>query len=273
MIGVARAPLYRVFMRADANQLKRFYATSLGLAAARSIETGLSRVWRTLPNERLVGLGYTLPWLKSLGVDAERTLALMPSEQGARRWPHDTPGQVALVDEEELPLAEASVDRVLAVHLLEHSEQPIETLREIHRVLAANGRVVVVVPHRRGVWARLETTPFGTGRPWSRGQLEQAMTVAGFHISDVNDALLFAPIPHRWFGPLARPSDWVGRKLFSAFSGAIIAVGAKGETAGTPAEARLRRRPVEVPALVPQTHRERPDCGGPTSPRLRSLSF
>ena len=238
-------------MRADAHDLNHFYASPLGTAAARSIETGLSRVWRTTPNERLVGLGYTLPWLNSLGSAAERALALMPSEQGARRWPTKHPARVAIVDEEELPLAEASVDRVLAVHLLEHSEQPVETLREIHRVLAANGRVVVVVPHRRGVWARFEHTPFGTGRPWSRTQLETAMVASGFRVSDVNDALLFPPIPYRWFGPARRPSDWIGRKMFSAFSGAVIAVGAKGELTGTPVEARLRRRPVAMPELAP----------------------
>ena len=239
-------------MRANAQQLGRFYASPVGLAAARSIETGLSRVWRTHPNERLVGIGYALPWLDTMGAAAERTIALMPSEQGARRWPSSGPARVAMVDEEELPLAEASVDRILAVHLLEHSEQPIETLRELHRVLAANGRLVVVAPHRRGVWARFEATPFGTGRPWSRAQLENAMVDSGFCVSDVNDALLFPPIKHRWFGPARRPSDWIGRKMFSAFSGAIIAVGAKGETTGAPAEARLRRRPVAVPQLVPQ---------------------
>lgn len=240
-------------MRADAHQLNRFYASPLGQAAARSIETGLSRVWRTHPNERLIGIGYTLPWLKTLGVNAERVLAFMPTEQGARHWPKDGPARVAIIDEEELPLADASIDRILAVHLLEHSEQPIETLREIHRVLAANGRVVIVAPHRRGVWARFEATPFGTGRPWSRGQLETAMETAGFRVSDVNDALLFPPIAVGWLAPMRAPADWIGRKVFSAFSGAIIAVGAKGEATGVPSEARLRRRPVATPQLVPQT--------------------
>lgn len=250
-------------MRANAKQLRRFYDSPLGRAAARSIEIGLSRVWRTRPNERLLGLGYTLPWLGTLGADAERTLAAMPFEQSAQHWPSKAPSRVAIVDEEELPFADSSVDRVLAVHLLEHSEQPVETLREIHRVLAANGRLVVVVPHRRGVWARFETSPFGAGRPWSRSQLEQAMTTSGFRIADLNDALLFPPLPQRALAPLYAPTDWVGRKALSAFSGAIIAVGAKGEATGVPAEARRRRRPVAVPALVPQAH---------TSPRISAPS-
>ena len=244
-------------MRADAHQLSRFYAGPLGRAAARSIGEGLSRVWRALPAERLVGLGYALPWLETLGASAERSLAMMPQEQGARRWPRTGPARTAMVDEEELPLPDSSVDRVLAVHLLEHSEQPAETLRETHRVLSANGRVVVVVPHRRGMWARYEGTPFGTGRPWSRAQLTDVMERAGFRVSDTNDALLFPPLPEALRVAYA-PTDWAGRKAFSAFSGAIIAVGAKGEASGVPAGARLRRRPVAEPQLAARPAMRRP---------------
>ena len=240
-------------MRNDAHELKRFYASPLGRAATRSIAIGLSRVWRPIPNERLVGLGYALPWLDRLGGEAERMMALMPAAQGARRWPKEGPSCTAIVYEEELPLAEASVDRVLLVHALEHSEVPLETLREVHRVLAANGRVIVVVPHRRGVWARFEHTPFGTGRPWSRGQLERILDEAGFAIADLNDALMFPPLAVSRLAPLWGPLDMVGRKVFSAFSGAIIAVGAKGQgPRAVPATPRMLRRPVTVPEAVPQ---------------------
>ena len=234
-------------MRCDAHELKRFYASPLGRAAARSIAIGLSRVWRPLPNERLCGLGYALPWLDMLGEDAERTIALMPAHQGAQRWPKEAPSRTAIVYEEELPLADASIDRMLLVHAIEHSEVPLETLREVHRVLAANGRAVVVAPHRRGVWARFEHTPFGTGRPFSRGQIARLIEEAGFAVADVNDALMFPPLA---LLSRAAPSlDWTGRKMLSAFSGGIIAVGAKGGNGGTPAPAttRLLRRPVMVP--------------------------
>ena len=38
------------------------------------------------------------------------------------------------------------------------------------RVLAPSGRVIVV-PNRRGPWARADNTPFGHGRPYSRSQI------------------------------------------------------------------------------------------------------
>ena len=48
---------------------------------------------------------------------------------------------------------------------------PAALLREVWRVLAAGGRLLAVVPNRRGVWARIDTTPFGHGRPYSRSQI------------------------------------------------------------------------------------------------------
>ncbi|TGQ77192.1 methyltransferase domain-containing protein, partial [Mesorhizobium sp. M8A.F.Ca.ET.208.01.1.1] len=93
-------------------------------------------IWTTVPNERLVGLGYTLPWLERFGTDAERVFAFMPATQGAVVWPAIGPAATALVFDEELPLVDSCIDRVLLVHSLEHAENPRETLNEIWRVLS-----------------------------------------------------------------------------------------------------------------------------------------
>ena len=86
----------------------------------------------------------------------------------------------ALVEEDRLPLADGSVDRLLAVHCLETAERVRPLLREMWRVLAPEGRLMLVVPNRRGVWARLDKTPFGQGRPYSRRQLEALLIEALF---------------------------------------------------------------------------------------------
>ena len=122
----------------------------------------------------------------------------MPATQGAVNWPQQGPSATVLVFEEELPLVDSSIDRMLLVHLLEHTENPRETLKEIWRVLAPGGRLVVVVPNRRGVWARFEHTPFGNGRPFSRGQLTSLLREANFTPGAWADALFFPP-SHRRF--------------------------------------------------------------------------
>ena len=74
-------------MRTDIVALRQFYASPLGRFAARSISMSLTSVWNPLPNERLVGLGYAVPYLERFGGDAERTLAFMPAAQGGVAWP------------------------------------------------------------------------------------------------------------------------------------------------------------------------------------------
>jgi SAM-dependent methyltransferase len=238
-------------MHADIVDLRAFYASMLGRLAERSIAAAIVPVWATVPNERLVGLGYALPWLDRFGADAERVFAFMPATQGAVNWPPQGPSATALVFDEELPLQDSSVDRILMVHALEHSEDPHETLKEMWRALAPNGRLVVVVPNRRGVWARLEHTPFGTGRPYSRGQLTKLLRDSNFTPGPFAEALFFPPSQRRSVLRLHQYFERAGRRFWPMFSGVIIVEAQKRLYQGVPVSRRASRR-VFVPVLSPQ---------------------
>ncbi len=235
----------------DIVDLRSFYATLLGRLAERSIAMTLSSLWTPLPNERLVGLGYTLPWLERFGADADRVFAFMPAAQGAVNWPPGGPSSTVLVFDEELPLVNSSVDRVLVVHALEHAENPHETLKEAWRVLAPGGRLVLVVPNRRGVWARFEHTPFGTGRPFSRGQLIELLRETNFTPSTMAEALHFPPSRRRFVLKLHNILERAGRRFWPIFAGAIVVEAQKRLYQGVPVTQRASRR-VFVPALNPQ---------------------
>jgi SAM-dependent methyltransferase len=238
-------------MHSDIVDLRSFYSTTLGKLAERSITMALSAIWANVPNERLVGLGYTLPWLERFGADAERVYAFMPASQGAVVWPATGPTATALVFEEELPLVDSSIDRLLLIHSLEHTENPRETLNEIWRVLSPAGRVVIVVPNRRGVWARFEHTPFGTGRPYSRAQLTELLRDANFTPSAWSDALHFPPSQRRSMLRFHSVFERSGRQLWPIFSGVIAVEAQKRLYQGIPAAKRASRR-VFVPVLSPQ---------------------
>src|SRR5499427_6627168 len=165
-------------MSLDVVDLRNFYAQPLGIVARRFISRGVRTRWPDLRGQRVVGIGYPTPYLGLFREEAERCLAFMPAVQGVVKWPTDRPGLAALVDELELPLPDAAVDRVLLVHALEMAHDPGALLREVWRVLAGGGRMLVVVPNRRGVWARLDTTPFGHGRPYSRSQITHLLREA-----------------------------------------------------------------------------------------------
>jgi SAM-dependent methyltransferase len=238
-------------MHADIVDLRAFYASMLGRLAERAIAFAIAPVWAQVPNERLVGIGYALPWLDRFGADAERVFAFMPATQGAVNWPPQGPSATALVFDEELPLPDSSIDRILMVHALEHSEDPHETLKEMWRVLAPNGRLVIVVPNRRGVWARFEHTPFGTGRPFSRGQLTALLRGSNFTPGPFSEALFFPPTKRRSILRLHQYLERAGRRFWPMFSGVIVVEAQKRLYQGIPVSRRASRR-VFVPVLSPQ---------------------
>jgi SAM-dependent methyltransferase len=249
------APLRRAVrfraMNLDIVDLRQFYHSRLGLAAEQAISMALSTVWVSIAGERLLGLGYALPYLDRFRADTERTLAFMTAGQGAVNWPNGHGNLSALVFDEELPLPDAAIDRILMVHALEFAEDPRETLKEMWRVLAPNGRLVIVVPNRRGLWARIDNTPFGSGRPYSRGQLVRLLRDTNFTPGASAEALLFPPSGRRSMLRMRGVVERIGHKVWPLFAGVIVIEAQKRLYQGLPVSARQSRR-VFVPVLAPQ---------------------
>ena len=238
-------------MNPDVADLREFYASPLGLLCERFLAAALAPLWSPIFDERLLGLGYATPWLDRFAPDAERAMAFMPARQGAVNWPPAGPSATALVFEETLPLADAALDRILVVHALEHARDAHEMLEELWRVLAPGGRLVVVVPNRRGVWARIDTTPFGAGRPYSRSQLSTLLRDASFTPTGWSDALHFAPSQRRANERLAAIVERTGRRFWPLFAGVIVVEATKRLYQGLPATRRAASRAL-VPVLAPQ---------------------
>ncbi|MCM2293487.1 class I SAM-dependent methyltransferase [Allorhizobium sp. BGMRC 0089] len=238
-------------MHVDIVDLRQFYHSPLGRLTGQSITMALASIWPPLPEERLVGLGYSIPYLDHFRADTERTFAFMPAGQGAVNWPPGELSATALVFDEELPLPDSSIDRVLMVHSLEFAENPRETLKEIWRILAPGGRLVIVVPNRRGVWARMEHTPFGSGRPYSRGQLTELLRETNFTPGATAEALFFPPSRSKTVLGLRGAFERFGRVVSPVFAGVIIVEAQKRLYQGLPLAVRASRR-VFAPVLAPQ---------------------
>ncbi len=232
----------------DVVDLRNFYAQRLGVVARRFIGRGIRARWKDTRAMRVLGVGYATPYLGLFREEAERCLALMPAPQGVVRWPSTRPALAALVEEDELPLTDAAVDRILLVHALEMSADPMELLRESWRVLAAGGRLLVVVPNRRGVWARMDTTPFGHGRPYSRSQIMQLLRETWFTPTGWDEALYVPPIQRGWFLRSAPAWERAGAMVASPFAGVHIVEATKQVYRAIPARREKRRL---VPSLEP----------------------
>jgi SAM-dependent methyltransferase len=239
-------------MYLDVVDLRAFYADRLGRIARRLIVERLKARWPSVAGERLLGIGYATPYLGAFASEAERVMAFMPAAQGVVNWPSDGPNASALVAADALPLSNATIDRVIAIHSLEMAESARDELREIWRVLAPGGRVIIVVPNRRGLWAHVEATPFGYGRPFSRGQLTALLREALFSPLGWMEALAVPPFAHRpW---LRSGANWerIGRTLWPAFAGVIIVEATKQLYQGIPArKTRRSLKPALTPALIP----------------------
>lgn len=239
-------------MYLDVVDLRTFYGERLGLVARRLIGQRLRARWPSVAGECLLGIGYATPYLRNLGQGAERILAFMPATQGVVNWPREGPNAAALVAEDALPLPDASIDRVLVIHSLELATNAQEQLREIWRVLAPGGRVLIVVPNRAGIWARLEATPFGYGRPFGRTQLTALLRAAMLTPLGWTEALAVPPFRHRPWLRTGVAWERAGRLLWPAFAGVVIVEATKQLYQGAPARERSqRRKPALRPALIP----------------------
>lgn len=227
-------------MHADVTELRDFYATPLGQVVRRLLMPRLRARWTSVKGETIVGLGFATPYLGSFRRDGARVVALMPAAQGAIVWPREGGVLSVLVEEDRLPLGDTSVDKLLAIHCLEGAERVRPLLREMWRVLAPNGSLILVTPNRRGLWARLDTTPFGQGRPYSSRQLYQLLEGAMFTPVHTAPALFMPPLDRRLLVRSSVAWERVGARLTPGFAGVHIVEARKELVATVGKTARVR---------------------------------
>lgn len=209
-------------MQPDVTEFIDFYGRPIGGVVRRILAHRIRARWRRLTGSTLVGLGFATPYLGSFRGETERLAALMPATQGAMIWPPQGPVMSVVVEERQLPLPDNSVDHFLAVHALEMSGDLRAVLREIWRVLKPDGRLLIIVPNRASMWARLDTTPFGHGRPFSVAQLERLLADALLTPIEWGMALYMPPVDRNLFVRSALTLERVGAKVSRAFGGVII---------------------------------------------------
>jgi len=89
-----------------------------------------------------------------------------------------------LADPADFRGLEASVDTVVCLNVLEHVEDDLAGLRNIHGALARGGRAIVLVPHGQGIFGALDKA-LGHYRRYSRDELRKRMEQAGFAVERI----------------------------------------------------------------------------------------
>lgn len=221
-----------------------FYATPRGAVAALLLRERLATLWpaASLTGQSLLGYGYAAPYLRLWRDTATRCVSLTPARIGAARWPVGGLNLSCTAEEDALPFADLSFDRILLVHGLEAADHARRLLRELWRVLKDDGTLLVVTPNRRGLWAHLESTPFGQGEPYSPGQIGRILADSLFRVERRETALFMPPIEARVVLRSARVWEQAGRRLLPQFAGLTLSEAVKDVYAALPGEAVARRR-------------------------------
>ncbi|MEO1017836.1 MAG: class I SAM-dependent methyltransferase [Pseudomonadota bacterium] len=197
----------------------------------------------------MLGIGFPGPAL-SICEEAALSVAAMPTTQGGQRWPERQPSRAAVVREDELPFDDNSFDRVVLMHALESSPHAHRLLREVWRVLADGGKLIVIVPNRRGLWCWSDRTPFGYGQPFTERQLQSMLISWLFDPHQTAHALFFPPVLASFWERLAVPTERIGIRYLRHLSGVLITEAEKSVFIGKPIFSPLparRRRYIAVP--------------------------
>lgn len=246
-------------MRRSIEELRTFYGEPAGALARRLLARRLEDAWGEAANSDVLGIGYATPWLDAF-VGARRVVAAMPGGQGVELWPGAGRNRTVLVDERRLPFPAGSFDRILLVHALEEADDAAALLTEAVRALSPAGRIILIAAARGGLWSRVETTPFGYGRPFTRRQLERLVREAGLEPTAWSQTLYVPP----WgpLLPLAEGFEQIGRRVVPGAAGVILLEATRQAYARVRPGGAVATAPVLVPTLKPQPaprlHRSRP---------------
>lgn len=240
----------------DVLDIKSFYATMLGQLATRAIRRRLRDWWGEVRRESILGLGYASPYLAPFIDEHNLCVSLMPAAQGVVHWPGGRTNLSLLADDLRLPFHDNCFERIILAHALEFSDHTEAFLQEVWRVLAPGGRIVVVAPNRGGIWSRVESTPFGHGRPFSRSQLGKLLEEEQFSIIQSDSALFVPPTRSRFWLRSAPLLEKIGMRLCAFMGGVVVMEAEKQVFAIKPVrKAPARRSPVYIPVAQPAMNR------------------
>ncbi len=216
----------------------QFYASAQGATVQHLVHERLAALWPELGGQVVLGLGYAGPYLPLWRATADRCIDATSGRGGPHRR------SACAVEEEALPFADLSIDRILLVHGLENADNARRLLREVWRVLKDDGRLLVVAPNRVGMWAHSERTPFGQGQPYSPGQVGRLLAASLFSVERRDSALYLPPLRHPVVLRSAALFERAGRRLAPRFAGLTLAEAVKDTYAALPLQAPARRRVV-----------------------------
>ena len=214
----------------DITDIDSYYRTSEGVLVADILAAELSHQCRSgliralTDTAEQLAVGYPFP-LYSPGQPLPPVFML--AETGVLAWTKDESVITACIDSDSFPCATDIFEQVFVSHALEYVADKVGFLSEIWRCLKGEGELVMIVPHRRSLWARADKTPFGQGTPFSRRQLKLILEQVGFGQIQIKHSLYMPPFGTKLPVVMRRRFHMIGRIGWAMFGGVLIVVAKK----------------------------------------------
>lgn len=209
-------------MRQSAATLEAFYATKLGQKTAERLSDRLSDLWEIRETERVLGIGYPLPLIQQWMTHSKACIGVIPEEIGEARMRGARGQTLCRAPEHRLPFNEGMFDRVVLLHALEEAESPRQLLRDVWRVMAPEGRIVVAVTNRKSMWSLNDAEPFGHGRAWTRRQLIRFLNDSLFQVTASTTAVHMPPLNWPIITAAAKSWEQVGEFITPGLGGVVL---------------------------------------------------
>ena len=239
----------------DVTELRNFYYRSrLGRSVQRRLQDEIKMMWPDFEAETMVGFGFASPFLRPMRGKSDNIVNLMPEGQGVMAWPPGERNISALCSESSWPLGAGMADRMLVAHAIECSEDINGLMQELWRVMAPEGRAILIVSNRMGVWATSDATPFGFGRPYSFGQVERMLHANRFEVTAHSGALFAPPMTSKFGLKSIGFLEWAfGGKSRKLFAGALV-IEVRKRVGIMPPKIRAQEPIFANPVMVAQSH-------------------
>ena len=163
---------------------------------------------------------------------------------------------------DQLPFQSESVDAVVLPHTLEFTEHPHRLLREVDRILVAQGHVVVLAFNPWGLWGLRKLLHRDRGEPpWSARLLGERrirdwLSLLGYDIVQARRYFYRLPVGNRRLLERLAFMERAGPRIWPLMPGAYMLLARKRVCTLTPIRPRRRlRRAVAAPALA-GSHRQ-----------------
>ena len=165
----------------------------------------------------------------------------------------------AVGDFHQLPVDSDSIDAVLLPHTLDYSDRPHEILREVDRVLRANGQIVILGFKPFGLWGLRRLIPGagmppGADHPIYERRLRDWLKLLDMRIQSARSYFFRWPLPRR---RVSASQKWElrGQALWPELAACYMLTAQKRVSPLTPVRPVWSRKPKVVAGLAEPTSR------------------